>query len=44
MEFLDLAWANRTALGVICHNCGCVHEFVDDAIPMWDPDTGAPAA
>jgi hypothetical protein len=44
MEFLDLAWANRTSLGVICDNCGYVHEFVGDVIRMWDPDSGVPAS
>jgi hypothetical protein len=44
MEFLDLGWANRTSLGVICDNCSYVHEFVGDAIRMWDPETGAPVS
>jgi hypothetical protein len=43
MELLDLAWANRTSLGVICDNCGYVHEFVGDTVRMLDPETGAPA-
>jgi len=34
MELLDLAWANRSALGLVCAGCGYVHEFVGDAVQM----------
>ncbi|NUR69409.1 MAG: hypothetical protein HOU81_01170 [Hamadaea sp.] len=40
MEFLDLAWANRSSLGLICGNCGYVHEFLGDAVKLWEADTG----
>jgi predicted nucleic-acid-binding Zn-ribbon protein len=40
MEFFDLAWANRSSLGVICDNCGYVHEFVGGAIQLWDSESG----
>lgn len=36
MELLDLAWANRSALGLVCASCGYVHEFVGDAVKMWE--------
>ncbi|MCM0676463.1 hypothetical protein NCC78_17475 [Micromonospora phytophila] len=41
MEFLDLAWANKSSLGLICTNCGYVHEFLGDAVQLWDPGSGA---
>lgn len=40
MEFFDLAWANKSSLGVICDNCGYVHEFLGDAIQLWDSESG----
>ncbi|MEV4417922.1 hypothetical protein [Catellatospora sp. NPDC049609] len=44
MEFLDLAWANKSSLGVICTNCGYVHEFLGDALQLWDSESGARAS
>jgi hypothetical protein len=41
LELLDLAWANRSSLGVICHHCGYIHEFLGDAIQLFDQQTGA---
>jgi hypothetical protein len=41
MEFFDLAWANKSSLGVICSNCGYVHEFLGDAIELFDSETGS---
>jgi hypothetical protein len=40
MEFFDLAWANKSSLGLICHNCGYLHEFLGDAVEVWDSETG----
>jgi hypothetical protein len=40
MEFLDLAWANRSSLGLICENCGYVHEFLGDVIQLFDSEVG----
>ncbi|MEU4681061.1 hypothetical protein [Micromonospora sp. NPDC023737] len=40
MEFLDMAWANKSSLGLICTNCGYVHEFLGDAVRLRDPETG----
>lgn len=37
MEFLDLGWANRSSLGVICIACGYVHEFLGNGIEFWEP-------
>jgi predicted nucleic-acid-binding Zn-ribbon protein len=36
MELFDMAWANQSALGLVCASCGYVHEFVGDAVQMWD--------
>lgn len=41
LEFLDLAWANRSSLGVICSHCGYIHEFLGDAVQLFDSETGA---
>jgi hypothetical protein len=38
MEFFDLGWANRSALGVICARCGFIHQFLGDAIGFYDHD------
>ena len=42
LEFLGLEWANRSATGLICADCGYVHMFVSDSVSMWDPDGGYP--
>jgi predicted nucleic-acid-binding Zn-ribbon protein len=44
MELLDLGWANRSAVGLICADCGFVHEFVGDAVALWESDGGYPEA
>ncbi len=36
MELFDVAWANQSALGLVCATCGYVHEFVGDAVRMWE--------
>ena len=36
MELFDMAWANQSALGLVCAACGYVHEFVGDAVQMWE--------
>jgi hypothetical protein len=41
-EFLNLAWANRSATGLVCMQCGYVHTFMSDAIELWQPDGGYP--
>jgi hypothetical protein len=42
MEFFDLGWANASALGVVCEACGHIHEFVGDAVELWEPESGYP--
>lgn len=37
MEFLDMGWANESALGLVCAGCGYVHEFVGDRVQVWQP-------
>ena len=35
-EFFGFAWANQSATGLICHQCGFVHEFVGTgALRTW---------
>lgn len=34
-ELFDLAWANRSATGLICTTCGYVHEFLGDALQLY---------
>jgi predicted nucleic-acid-binding Zn-ribbon protein len=41
MEFFDLAWANASALGLVCVRCGYVHEFVGDSVQLWEADQPA---
>jgi hypothetical protein len=41
MEFLDLGWANRSSLGLICTHCGYIHEFLGDSVQLFDQETGA---
>jgi hypothetical protein len=41
-EFFDLGWANQSALGLLCTGCGHVHEFVGDAVELWQVDGGYP--
>jgi len=36
MELFDMAWANASALGLVCASCGYVHEFMGDAVQMFD--------
>ncbi|NML52878.1 hypothetical protein HHL19_08545 [Streptomyces sp. R302] len=35
MEFLNLAWANESATGLICWSCGYVHLFVNRDIRLY---------
>jgi hypothetical protein len=38
IELFNLAWANQSALGLLCAGCGYVHEFVGEAVARWDRD------
>jgi hypothetical protein len=35
MEFLGVEWANASATGLICTDCGYVHEFAGDAVQLY---------
>jgi predicted nucleic-acid-binding Zn-ribbon protein len=37
LTFLDLDWANKTAMGAICRTCGHVHTFMGDAVELRAP-------
>jgi hypothetical protein len=41
MELVGLAWANQSALGLLCASCGYVHEFVGDAVILLTAETGS---
>jgi hypothetical protein len=38
MEFVNLAWADESATGLICWQCGYVHLFVNREIKLYRPD------
>lgn len=38
MEFLGIEWANASATGLICADCGYVHEFVGKALQLYKSD------
>ncbi len=42
MEFFGMAWANQSAVGLVCADCGHVHSFLSDAIEYWDAEGGYP--
>ncbi|MER7079601.1 hypothetical protein [Saccharopolyspora kobensis] len=42
-EFFGLAWANESAMGLICDKCGYVHEFAGGNRPqLWTKKQGYP--
>lgn len=41
-ELFDLGWANQSAFGLVCAQCGYVHLFLNDAIELWKADHGYP--
>jgi predicted nucleic-acid-binding Zn-ribbon protein len=41
-EFFGVEWANRAATGLICCECGYLHEFVSDQIGLWTTEGGYP--
>lgn len=41
LELLGIEWANRSATGLICCECGYVHTFAAE-VALWDPDGGYP--
>lgn len=38
MEFMKLAWANESARGLICLQCGYVHLFAGTGIKLFPAD------
>ncbi|MEV5343435.1 hypothetical protein AB0K93_33935 [Streptomyces sp. NPDC052676] len=38
MEFMNLAWADETATGLICRRCGYVHLFVNRDIQLYEAE------
>lgn len=34
-EFFDFGWANKQCIGLICGNCGYVHEFLGDSVTVY---------
>lgn len=42
-EFFNLGWANESAIGLVCQQCGYLHTFISGAIELWKPDHGYPA-
>ncbi|RKT86563.1 hypothetical protein SAMN05421805_106216 [Saccharopolyspora antimicrobica] len=42
-ELFGLAWANASALGLVCDECGYVHEFAGRNRPqLWNEKQGYP--
>ena len=41
-EFFNLGWANESATGLICQQCGYLHTFVSDSVELWEPESGYP--
>jgi len=35
MEFLGMDWANESAVGLVCTNCGYLLEFAGRVIQLW---------
>jgi predicted nucleic-acid-binding Zn-ribbon protein len=34
MEFMNVAFANQSALGLICTKCGYIHEFMGELLVL----------
>jgi hypothetical protein len=41
-EFFNLGWANKSANGLVCSQCGYLHAFVTQ-IEYWKPEDGYPS-
>lgn len=41
-ELFDFGWANQSATGLVCAQCGYVHLFLNNSIELWKPDSGYP--
>lgn len=40
MELMNLAWANESATGLICWDCGYVHLFANEDIELYKAKKG----
>src|SRR5262249_48030407 len=40
LEFMSLGWANESATGLICWNCGYVHLFVNRDLQLYKRKKG----
>ena len=40
-ELFNLAWANKSATGLVCEQCGYLHTFMS-GVELWHPDHGYP--
>ncbi|GGS56343.1 hypothetical protein AB0E75_11440 [Streptomyces griseoviridis] len=38
MEFMKMAWANESATGLICWQCGYVHLFANRDVKLYETD------
>ncbi|GAA4864267.1 MULTISPECIES: hypothetical protein [Saccharopolyspora] len=41
-ELFNVAWANQSAMGLICARCGYVHEFTGNRPELWKEKDGYP--
>ncbi|GAB2658445.1 hypothetical protein GCM10027271_16390 [Saccharopolyspora gloriosae] len=41
-ELISMAWANQSAVGLICADCGYVHEFAGKRPKLWSQKRGYP--
>lgn len=42
LELFGMEWANRSATGLICADCGYLHTFASDTVRLWEPGGGYP--
>jgi predicted nucleic-acid-binding Zn-ribbon protein len=42
-EFFNMGWANESAVGLVCDQCGYLHTFVSGSVEFWEPNGGYPA-
>jgi hypothetical protein len=43
-EFFNMGWANESAAGLVCQQCGYLHTFVSGSVELWQSDHGYPDA
>jgi predicted nucleic-acid-binding Zn-ribbon protein len=42
-ELFNVGWANESAIGLVCQQCGYLHMFVGRTPELWTPSEGYPA-